>query len=51
MKYPTHLGGFQHVHFTMEEITAPAVVLKIKRLSNYMNGSFENRPLASCRLE
>ncbi|CAE7624153.1 unnamed protein product, partial [Symbiodinium pilosum] len=42
-RYPQHLGGFQHVHFTFEEFTDPAVSAKIKKLSNYMNGSFENR--------
>ncbi|CAE7320790.1 TMEM63A [Symbiodinium sp. KB8] len=43
MRYPTLQGGFQHVHFTFEDLTPPHVAAKIKQLSNYMNGSFDNR--------
>ncbi|CAE7665223.1 TMEM63A [Symbiodinium sp. CCMP2456] len=43
MRYPTLQGGFQHVHFTFGDLTPPHVAAKIKQLSNYMNGSFDNR--------
>ena len=42
-RYPAHQGGFQHVHFTFDDLTPPDVAAKIKQLSNYMNGSFDNR--------
>lgn len=42
-RYPAHQGGFQHVHFTFDDLTPPDVAAKIKQLSNYMSGSFDNR--------
>lgn len=42
-KYPVEVGTFSHVHFTCDDSSDAGMVLKLKRLSLYLNGSFENR--------
>jgi len=42
-KYPTEVGPFNHVHFTFDQLTPEDLTAKLKALSAYCNGSFENR--------
>mmetsp|Transcript_87076 Transcript_87076/g.186672 ORF Transcript_87076/g.186672 Transcript_87076/m.186672 type:complete len:680 (+) Transcript_87076:76-2115(+) len=42
-KYPTTVGPFTHVHFTCDQLTPDDLSAKVKELSAYFNGSFENR--------
>ncbi|CAJ1337353.1 unnamed protein product [Effrenium voratum] len=40
---PKEVGPFCHVHFLQEEISDAQLSERLKKLKNYLNGSFENR--------
>jgi hypothetical protein len=42
-KYPVQVGPFSHLHFTCEQLTPADVASRLKGLSAYLNGSFDNR--------
>jgi len=41
--YPKTVGPFDHMHFVKEEVSATELSQRLKKLNNYLNGSFENR--------
>lgn len=40
---PKEVGPFQHMHFVKEDVSATDLSERLKKLKNYLNGSFENR--------
>ncbi|CAE8661580.1 unnamed protein product [Polarella glacialis] len=42
-KFQPSVGDFDHVHFSYNQLTPDDVAAKLKELSVYLNGSFENR--------
>eukprot|EP00435_Cladocopium_sp_Y103_P048660 s40_g14.t1 len=40
---PKEVGPFEHMHFVKEDVSAADLSDRLKKLKNYLNGSFENR--------
>ncbi|CAL1146056.1 unnamed protein product [Cladocopium goreaui] len=40
---PKAVGPFEHMHFVKEDVSATDLSERLKKLKNYLNGSFENR--------
>jgi hypothetical protein len=42
-EYPITVGGWEHIHFSCDQLTPDDLAAKLKELMPYLNGSFENR--------